>query len=77
MRVAVERGGDQVVLRVEDSGPGSSSEQILGSARLGLRLLRERLAHLHGDRAALSFSTGADGYFIARMSLPLDVSHAE
>lgn len=77
VRVAAERGPDHVVLRVEDSGPGSSSEEILGSARLGLRLLRERLAHLYGNRAALRFSTGADGYFIARMSLPLDVFHAE
>ncbi len=75
--VTAETAAARLVLTVADSGPGSSPETILGSSRLGLRLLRERLAHLYGEEASLTFSPAASGRFTARMSFPLEEPHAD
>lgn len=53
---------------VEDDGPGFSAPA--GEAGLGLRLLRERLAALHGNRAGVELAPRPGGGTRARLDVP-------
>jgi sensor histidine kinase YesM len=70
LELTATRQGDRLCLEVADDGPGSSEAQLLGSPRLGLRLLRERLAMLYDERATLRFEPGPRGGLVARLELP-------
>jgi len=60
IRVSGHRKGDQLVIRVEDDGPGMAS---LNPVREGVGLgnTRARLQHLYGSRAAVELSAQRDG----------------
>jgi sensor histidine kinase YesM len=76
--VSAAREGDQLVLRVQDSGAGLSSAD--GSSpdgsKFGLMQVRERLATLYGTRASLSLADapGDLGGTLATVRLPLDAA---
>jgi signal transduction histidine kinase len=59
-------------LVVEDDGPGLP-EAAPGTHGLGLRLLRERLTWLYGDRARLDLKRCGRGGLRATIELPLDL----
>ncbi|HJS59124.1 MAG TPA: histidine kinase [Vicinamibacteria bacterium] len=69
--IVASRQGDHLCLEVADDGPGASEAQLLGSPRLGLRLLRERLAMLYGEGAALRFEPAPGGGLVVRLELPV------
>ena len=70
-RVAVRARleGTELVLEVEDDGPGFAAEAPTG-AGLGLRTTEERLRLLHGTAACLERERGAWGGALARVRLP-------
>src|SRR5581483_7969452 len=69
VEVRISRAGEQVILAVQDDGPGPGASPHRGSGT-SLRELRERLALVYGDAAQLSTSTGDAGGFTARISIP-------
>jgi signal transduction histidine kinase len=74
-RLAVSAGqvGDRLVIRVEDNGPGGAAPP--GESHgVGLRLLRERLTALYGERARLDLEAIAGG---VRVVLDLPARHLE
>ena len=70
--VSARRSGGRLILEVRDDGPGVSEAEIGASPRMGLRLLRERLAALYAGRALLSFDSPAGGGLRVRLELPDD-----
>lgn len=60
IRLSAHREGDQLVIRVEDDGPGVAS---LNPVREGVGLgnSRARLQHLYGSRATVELSARRDG----------------
>ena len=72
--VAVSVRCEPPLLRIEvrDDGPGASEAAILASPRMGLRLLRERLATLYAGRARLVFDSAEGGGLRVRLDLPDD-----
>jgi sensor histidine kinase YesM len=70
--VAARRSGGRLQISVCDDGPGATEAEIAASPRLGLRLLRERLAALYGERARLRFDSPPGGGFSAVLDLPDD-----
>jgi LytS/YehU family sensor histidine kinase len=81
-RITIEarRDGEQLVLVVEDSGPGAREPIV---ERLGITNTRERLAALYGEAQSLRLGAGRSGGFLAEVRLPyhtaadLRVSEAE
>jgi LytS/YehU family sensor histidine kinase len=71
VQVSARRDGDALVLEVLDSGAGLSGNVRPGT-RFGLQQVRERLAALYGERAALVLEPVPDGGTLARITLPLD-----
>ncbi len=76
--VSAAREGDDLVLRVQDSGAGLSPPASPGSGAtsFGLRQVRERLATLYGMRASLSLAEdpGGLGGTLATVRLPFDAT---
>src|SRR5262249_8098892 len=70
--VSAKRGDGRLRLSVSDDGPGATEAEIAASPRLGLRLLRERLAALYGDRARVRFEAPAGGGLAVSLELPID-----
>ena len=70
VRVSARRLPDGIVLSVWDDGPGASESDVASSPRMGMRLLRQRIAALYDGRARLSFARPGDGGFEARLELP-------
>jgi LytS/YehU family sensor histidine kinase len=70
LRVGAACPGGRLRVVVEDDGPGACEEEILASPRLGLRLLRDRLAVIFGDDARLAFERGERGGLLVRLDLP-------
>ena len=68
--VAARRSDGRLLLSVADDGPGATDAEIAASPRLGLRLLRERLAALYGDRARVRFDVPPGGGFAVLLELP-------
>jgi LytS/YehU family sensor histidine kinase len=66
----VRRVGGRLLLEVEDDGPGTSEAAVSASPRLGVRLLRERLATLYGGDAHMAFEHVAEGGLRVRLDLP-------
>jgi len=70
--VRVRREARRLRVEVRDDGPGASEAAILASPRLGLRLLRERLAALYAGNARLTFEAAEGGGLCVRLDLPDD-----
>jgi two-component system LytT family sensor kinase len=70
--VSARRAGGRLRLSVADDGPGSTEAAVLASPRMGLRLLRERLAALYGGRAFVRLETPPGGGFTVLLDLPDD-----
>jgi LytS/YehU family sensor histidine kinase len=66
----VRRVDGRLLLEVEDDGPGASEAAVSASPRLGVRLLRERLAALYGGDAHMAFEPVAQGGLRVRLDLP-------
>lgn len=75
--VRVVRAGEQLVLTVEDTGPGSAAsradEDISGTG-IGLANTRARLAQLYGDDQSLTLDENAVGGTIVTIRLPFHTS---
>jgi hypothetical protein len=71
LTVRAEREGDELVLRVRDTGVGLSDPA--SERSFGLQQVRERLATLHGESASLTLATADDGHggTLATVRLPL------
>jgi len=67
--VRATRDADHLVLTVDDTGAGAQHGPSTRNG-FGLTQIRERLAALHGTRAALDFATAPDGAH-ARITLPI------
>jgi signal transduction histidine kinase len=68
----VRREAPRLTVEVRDDGPGTSEAAILASPRMGLRLLRERLATLYAGRARLVFDRPEEGGLRVRLEVPDD-----
>ena len=71
--VSAAREGEQLVLRVRDTGTGLSEAPRGDSTRFGLAQVRERLATLYGAKASFELVNAGDaeGGTLATLRLPL------
>jgi two-component system sensor histidine kinase AlgZ len=65
--VTVAREGEELVMRVSDSGPGFRADSTAG---VGLTNVRERLAHVYGGNATLDVGSSALGGAEVTIRLP-------
>lgn len=72
VEVAARREEGRLRLTVRDDGPGAAEAAVLASPRMGLRLVRERLAALYGGRARVRFESPPGGGFAVLLDLPDD-----
>ena len=72
VEISARRAGGRLRLEVRDDGPGAAADEISASPRMGLRLLRERLAALYDGRASLSFERPERGGLRVLLELPDD-----
>jgi two-component system sensor histidine kinase AlgZ len=70
LEVSVARRGADLLLRVEDDGPGPGGSQRRGSGT-ALDDLRRRLAILYGGEASLEVARAAGGGCLVEIALPL------
>jgi LytS/YehU family sensor histidine kinase len=68
VRVRIE--GDDLLVDVEDNGPGTGQDAASGSRGLGLRALRGRLEALQGGSGSLRLHTAPGAGFTANVRLP-------
>jgi two-component system sensor histidine kinase AlgZ len=68
-RRRARRRESELVLDVEDDGPGASPQELAANG-VGLRSARERLRLLYGERQAFAAENLASGGFRVRMTLP-------
>jgi two-component system, LytTR family, sensor kinase len=74
LRVHAARQGENLVIEVQDAGPGMSGG---GTGRgIGLSNIRARLKHLYGHAAALALLPAPGGGLIARLVIPFHESYA-
>jgi hypothetical protein len=75
--VGAARDGDELVLRVRDTGVGLSDPPVDGT-KFGLVQVRERLAALYGTRATLTLTDAddAEGGTLAILRLPIATTAA-
>jgi len=75
-RIRVEREESTIHVRVEDQGQGMSPERLVAiqsqGTGVGIRGMRERVRHLHGDLVIESNSSGTKIY--ATLPLPTSIS---
>lgn len=77
VRIGAARTGDSLRLVVEDDGAGADVATAGTGGGIGLRNTRERLAQLHGARAALVLERPPGGGTRATVTLPfVDGAHA-
>jgi two-component system LytT family sensor kinase len=78
LQVRARREGFDLVLTVEDDGPGLAPASA-GAGGVGLANTRARLAALYGERASLEIADAAGGGVVATVRLPYHEaeSHAE
>jgi LytS/YehU family sensor histidine kinase len=69
LAITARQAKDRLIVRVEDNGPGEAPPPPGENHGVGLRLLRERLAALYGERARLDLET-APGGVAAVLDLP-------
>jgi signal transduction histidine kinase len=70
LRITASSSGQHLNLVVSDDGAGADAAAVRESSGTGLRRLRERLACLHGDNAALDVDASLRGV-TATLRLPL------
>lgn len=70
LAVTAQRAGDELRIVVEDDGPGASVTELEDSGGLGLRLSRQRLEALHGERGRLEVRTEPGAGFRVTLRLP-------
>jgi signal transduction histidine kinase len=70
LRITASRSGQQLSLVVSDDGAGADAAAVRDSSGTGLRRLRERLACLYGNSAALEVEASPGGV-TASLRLPL------
>ena len=70
IEVRAERSGNQLEIAVIDDGVGFTNAA--GGSGIGLANIRERLAQLYGDAAALSLKARPEGGVIAAITLPYE-----
>ena len=68
IRIRARRDGANLILDVEDDGPGLSGAG--GSPGIGLANIRARLRHVYGEAAVLALQPREGGGLMARISLP-------
>ena len=68
--IARPAGGDRLVVRVHDDGPGAPPGVDPVATGTGLSATARRLRLLHGDAHALRVGAGAEGGFEVRLELP-------
>jgi signal transduction histidine kinase len=76
VEVRAGRAGDDLVLSVRDTGPGSEIATPAGEGGVGLRLTRERLAELYGSEPRLELRPASGGGMIAEIVLPFHTREA-
>ena len=79
VRVHAQEHGDQLVVTVQDNGPGLASGDASREGGLGVALqnIRERLCRLYGNGASLTLCNNAEGRgAMARLIIPLSVAEA-
>jgi signal transduction histidine kinase len=72
VELSARRVNGSLRLAVRDDGPGAGADAIAASPRMGLRLLRERLAALYDGRARLAFERPDGGGLRAVLEVPDD-----
>lgn len=77
LRVSARRDGQDLLLQVEDDGPGPGGPQVAAPSGLGLANTRARLATLYGEQASLTLAPGAKGGAVATLRLPYRPLRAE
>jgi Histidine kinase len=70
LEVKAQHLGSRLRVEVDDDGPGASDAEMAASPRLGLRLLRERLAALYAGNARLAFEPRPQGGLHVLLDLP-------
>lgn len=77
IRLSAQTDGKDLVLSVDDDGPGEGAEPAVKprGAGVGLRNTRERLALVYGSRGTLDAARHGDG-FLATARLPLTLAEA-
>ena len=76
LEIAASREGDELILTVRDSGPGSAIDGPSSGAGpsqgggFGLRHTRERLQQSYGERGKLALTTTERGGTVAEVRLP-------
>jgi two-component system, LytTR family, sensor kinase len=73
VRVRACRQGDELIVTVEDDGPGPGDPGEPGSG-IGLSNTRARLAQLYGDRARLTLAARPGGGAVATLSVPFHLA---
>jgi sensor histidine kinase YesM len=73
---ATRRGDGGISIEVSDDGPGCPEEKLFSGDRLGLRLLRDRLAMLYNGAGRLTFARAPAGGLAARIDLPASAGGA-
>jgi two-component sensor histidine kinase len=63
--------GQELVLEVEDDGPGSADDGDSCSKGTGLSVTAERLSLLYGEAHTFEAKNGPNGGFLVRIALPL------
>lgn len=74
VRIKAARKGDDLIIDVEDNGPG-----LQGSAArrgIGIANIRARLRHLYEDKASLELLERSGGGLIARLVIPFHEGYA-
>lgn len=78
LEVAARRGDGQLVVRVEDDGPGLPDDWRLDeSSGVGLSIVRSRLEKLYGDAGGLEIDSPPDGGVRAVVRVPSEPLVAE
>lgn len=70
VRIAVDIDGLDLLIIVEDDGPGADPAAAEEAAGYGLRVMRQRLRAMYGQSAALDVETAPGGGFRATVRLP-------
>ncbi len=70
IRVRAARQGGQLLLSVEDDGPGAIAEQVERAPGAGLRLVRGRLEARYGDGGQMRITTAPGAGFRVDLALP-------
>jgi two-component system LytT family sensor kinase len=69
--ITARRSGDDLLLSVQDNGPGLAN----GAKGVGLRNTEERLAQLYGDASSLSIGSADGGGVLAQIVVPFHTTH--